>query len=50
VDCLENGEYVIANPTSEHFAKWLESKKLAVERILAAHGPVQPRHAHGDTK
>ena len=35
-----NGDYPIANDTTVHFAKWLESKKLAVEKILAVHGPV----------
>ena len=35
-----NGDYPIANDTSAHFAKWLESKKLAVEKIIPVHGTV----------
>lgn len=35
-----NGDVPIANAPTVHFAKWLESRKLAVERILAVHGPV----------
>ncbi len=35
-----NADYPIANDTSVHFAKWLESKKLAVERIIPVHGTV----------
>ncbi len=35
-----NGDYPIANDTTAHFAKWLEAKKLAVERIVAVHGTV----------
>lgn len=35
-----NGDYPIANDTTVHFAKWLEMKKLAVEKIVAVHGTV----------
>lgn len=35
-----NGDVPIANDTTVHFAKWLESRKLNVEGILAVHGPV----------
>jgi glyoxylase-like metal-dependent hydrolase (beta-lactamase superfamily II) len=35
-----NGDYPIANDTTVHFAKWLDSKKLAVEKIIAVHGTV----------
>lgn len=35
-----NGDYPIANDTSVHFAKWLESKKLAVDKIIPVHGTV----------
>lgn len=35
-----NGDYPIANDTTVHFAKWLESKKLAVEKIIAVHGTI----------
>ncbi|HEX8737897.1 MAG TPA: MBL fold metallo-hydrolase [Pyrinomonadaceae bacterium] len=35
-----NGDYPIANDTTVHFAKWLESKKLAVDKIVAVHGTV----------
>lgn len=35
-----NGDYPIANDTTVHFAKWLESKKLTVEKIVAVHGTV----------
>lgn len=36
-----NGDAPIANDTSAHFAKWIESKKLAVERIVPVHGTPQ---------
>ena len=35
-----NGDYPIANDTTVHFAKWIESKKLAVDKIVAVHGTV----------
>jgi len=35
-----NGDYPIANDTTVHFAKWIESKKLPVEKIIAVHGTV----------
>jgi glyoxylase-like metal-dependent hydrolase (beta-lactamase superfamily II) len=35
-----NGDAPIANDTTVHFAKWLENSKLAVEKIIAVHGPV----------
>ncbi len=35
-----NGDVPIANDTTVHFAKWLDGKKLAVEKIIAVHGPV----------
>jgi glyoxylase-like metal-dependent hydrolase (beta-lactamase superfamily II) len=35
-----NGDYPIANDTTAHFAKWIEAKKLPVEKIAAVHGPV----------
>lgn len=35
-----NGDYPIANDTTAHFAKWLDEKKLTVEKILAVHGTV----------
>jgi len=35
-----NGDYPIANDTTVHFAKWLEGKKLAVEKIIAVHGTI----------
>jgi glyoxylase-like metal-dependent hydrolase (beta-lactamase superfamily II) len=35
-----NGDYPLANDTTVHFAKWLDARKLAVEKILAVHGPV----------
>lgn len=35
-----NGDAPLANDTTVHFAKWLETRKLAVERILGVHGPV----------
>jgi len=35
-----NGDYPIANDTTVHFAKWLDSKKLAVEKIIAVHGTI----------
>jgi glyoxylase-like metal-dependent hydrolase (beta-lactamase superfamily II) len=33
-----NGDYPIANDASIYFSKWLEQKKLAVERIIGVHG------------
>lgn len=35
-----NGDHPIANDTSAHFANWIESKKLAVEKIIPVHGTV----------
>jgi glyoxylase-like metal-dependent hydrolase (beta-lactamase superfamily II) len=35
-----NGDAPIANDTTVHFAKWLATKKLAVEKIVAVHGTV----------
>jgi glyoxylase-like metal-dependent hydrolase (beta-lactamase superfamily II) len=35
-----NGDYPIANDTSVHFLRWIDSKKLAVERIIPVHGTV----------
>lgn len=35
-----NGDAPIANDTTAHFAKWLEAKKLPVERIASVHGPL----------
>jgi len=35
-----NGDYPIANDTTVHFAKWIETKKLAVDKIVAVHGTV----------
>ena len=35
-----NGDYPIANDTTAHFAKWIESKKLAVDKIVAVHGTI----------
>jgi len=35
-----NGDAPIANKTTTHFAKWLEAKKLAVDKIVAVHGIV----------
>lgn len=35
-----NGDYPIANDTTEHFVKWIETKKLAVEKIVPVHGTV----------
>ena len=35
-----NGDYPIANDTTVHFAKWLEGKKLAVDKIIAVHGTI----------
>ena len=35
-----NGDAPIANDTTVHFAKWLETKKLAVDKIIGVHGPV----------
>lgn len=34
-----NGDAPLANDTTVHFAKWLDSRKLAVEKIVAVHGP-----------
>jgi glyoxylase-like metal-dependent hydrolase (beta-lactamase superfamily II) len=36
-----NGDAAIANDTTAHFAKWIESKKLNVEKIIPVHGTVQ---------
>lgn len=35
-----NGDYPIANDTTVHFATWIESRKLGVDKIIAVHGPV----------
>jgi glyoxylase-like metal-dependent hydrolase (beta-lactamase superfamily II) len=35
-----NGDYPIANDTTVHFAKWLDGKKLPVEKIIAVHGTI----------
>lgn len=35
-----NGDYPIANDTTAHFARWIEGKKLAVEKIIPVHGTV----------
>ena len=35
-----NGDVPLANDTTVHFAKWLETRKLNVERILGVHGSV----------
>jgi glyoxylase-like metal-dependent hydrolase (beta-lactamase superfamily II) len=35
-----NGDYPIANDTTVYFAKWLEAKKLAVDKIVAVHGTI----------
>lgn len=35
-----NGDYPIANDTTVHFAKWLETKKLPVEKIIPVHGTI----------
>lgn len=34
-----NGDAPTANDTTVHFAKWIESKKLAVDKVIAVHGP-----------
>ena len=34
-----NGDPAIANDTTAHFLKWLDAKKLAVDRIAGVHGP-----------
>jgi glyoxylase-like metal-dependent hydrolase (beta-lactamase superfamily II) len=34
-----NGDPPIANDTTVHFAKWLESSGLIVERVIGVHGP-----------
>ncbi|HSK72795.1 MAG TPA: MBL fold metallo-hydrolase [Pyrinomonadaceae bacterium] len=36
-----NGDAAIANDTTAHFAKWIETRKLAVEKIIPVHGTVQ---------
>ncbi len=36
-----NGDAAIANDTTAHFAKWIETKKLAVEKIIPVHGTAQ---------
>jgi glyoxylase-like metal-dependent hydrolase (beta-lactamase superfamily II) len=35
-----NGDYPIANDTSAHFLGWVESSKLAVDKIIPVHGTV----------
>lgn len=35
-----NGDYPIANDTTVHFAKWIETKKLSVEKIIPVHGTI----------
>ncbi|HEX8250220.1 MAG TPA: MBL fold metallo-hydrolase [Pyrinomonadaceae bacterium] len=35
-----NGDAPIANETTVHFAKWIEAKKMAVDKIVGVHGPV----------
>ena len=35
-----NGDAPLANDTTVHFAKWLDGKKLAVDKIIGVHGPV----------
>ncbi len=35
-----NGDYPIANDTTVHFAKWIEARKLAVDKIVAVHGTI----------
>jgi glyoxylase-like metal-dependent hydrolase (beta-lactamase superfamily II) len=35
-----NGDYPIANDTSEHFLKWIDSKKLPVDKIVPVHGTI----------
>lgn len=35
-----NGDAPIANDTTVHFAKWIEAKKLAVDKIVGVHGPI----------
>ena len=35
-----NGDYPIANDTTVYFAKWLDAKKLSVEKIVAVHGTI----------
>ena len=35
-----NGDYPIANDTSGHFLRWIDSKKLAVDKIIPVHGTV----------
>lgn len=34
-----NGDPPTINATTVHFAKWLESKKFPVERVIGVHGP-----------
>jgi hypothetical protein len=34
-----NGDPATINDTTVHFASWLESSKLAVDRIIGVHGP-----------
>lgn len=38
LDRPNNGDAPLANPTTAHFAEWLETKKLAVEKIVPVHG------------
>ncbi len=35
-----NGDHPIANDTTAHFAKWIETKKLTVDKIIPVHGTV----------
>lgn len=35
-----NGDYPIANDTSVHFLKWIDSQKFAVEKTIPVHGTV----------
>ncbi len=35
-----NGDYPIANETSSHFLRWIESQKLAVDWIVPVHGTI----------
>ncbi len=35
-----NGDYPIANDTSAHFLRWIDSAKLTVDKIIPVHGTV----------
>jgi glyoxylase-like metal-dependent hydrolase (beta-lactamase superfamily II) len=35
-----NGDVPLANDTTVHFAKWIETSKLPIEKIIGVHGPV----------